>query len=54
MLTIQEITNLDNGRYFDKTKLLGKGCGGSVYLINSKYVVNKFSMVSKSFTLLKI
>ena len=51
MLTIQEITNLDNGLYFDKTKLLGEGLGGSVYLINSEYVVKKLSLINKSFKL---
>ena len=29
--------------YFNKKKLLGKGFGGSVYIINNKYVVKKLS-----------
>jgi tRNA A-37 threonylcarbamoyl transferase component Bud32 len=43
MLTLQELKNLENGLYFNKKKLLGKGFGGSVYIINNKYVVKNLS-----------
>ena len=39
MLTEQEIIKLENGEYFNKTNLIGKGIGGRVYSINKKYVV---------------
>ena len=39
MLTEQEIIKLENGEYFNKTNLIGKGIGGRVYSINKRYVV---------------
>ena len=45
MLTEQERRNLENGEYFNKTNLIGKGVGGRVYSINNKYVVKKINNV---------
>ena len=39
MLTPTELDNLENGLYFNKKNLIGKGIGGRVYSINRRYVV---------------
>ena len=39
MLTEQEIIKLQQGEYFTKKNLIGKGIGGRVYYINKRYVV---------------
>ena len=43
MLSLQEFENLEKGLYFKNTNIIGKGWGGSVYHINKKFVVKKFS-----------
>jgi len=43
MLTLTEIHNIENGVFFNKDHLIGKGVGGSVYAINDDYVVKKIS-----------
>ena len=54
MLTQQELSNLEQGVYFQKLNCIGKGVGGHVYTINKGYVVKKvpnigISIVNKPF-----
>lgn len=41
MLTEDEVNKLENGYYFRKDNMVGKGMGGKVYKINNRYVVKK-------------
>ena len=41
MLTQTELSNLEQGVYFQKLNCIGKGIGGCVYTINKSYVVKK-------------
>jgi tRNA A-37 threonylcarbamoyl transferase component Bud32 len=54
MLTQTELSNIEQGVYFQKLNCIGKGVGGRVYAINKNYVVKKvpnigISMENKSF-----
>ena len=56
MLTQQELSNLEQGVYFQKFNCIGKGVGGCVYAINKDYVVKKvpnigISIENKSFNI---
>jgi len=41
MLTQKELSNLEQGVYFQKLNCIGKGIGGCVYTINKSYVAKK-------------